>query len=79
VDFWIDALATDLQNRGYLPVDSTPGAEWGNDRPFRPLLWAVPWGNEDYLYLTALRLANGKIEILEMAGKAEYMLKYLEE
>jgi hypothetical protein len=78
VDFWVDALTTDLQNRGYLPVESTSGDEWGNDKTFNSLLWAVPWGNEDYLYLTALRLTNGKIEILEMAGKAEFMLKYLE-
>jgi hypothetical protein len=76
--FWDDALSSDLQNRGYISVDSKISTEWGGSSPFTLSLWALPLGNEDYLYLTGLRLNRGKLEILEISGKAEYMLSYLQ-
>ena len=79
VDFWKNTLSSELSNRGYVRVESSAGSDWGGGKLFEPSLWALPWGNEDYLYLAALRLKGGKIEILEMAGKAEYMMGYLEE
>ncbi len=41
------------------------------------MLWAVPLGNQDYFYLSGIRLNGRKIQILEMAGEAEFVLGYL--
>jgi hypothetical protein len=77
LDFWIKTLEADLRNRGYLVFESKTEQDWGRGKNFAQRLWALPLGNEDYLFLTALHVSKGKIEILEMAGQAEYMLKYL--
>ena len=79
VEFWKNTLTTELADRGYVPVETSAGSDWGDGMLFDSSLWAMPWGTEDYLYLTALRLNGRKIEILEMAGKAEFMMKYLGE
>lgn len=76
-EFWAKALESDLRNRGYLAVETDAGKEWDESIPFSASLWALPMGNEDYLYLTSLRLKKGKLEVLEMAGRAEYMMRYL--
>jgi len=78
VDFWIDTLEKELSNRGYISVDKIPDFNWLEDKSFDFSLWALPWGNDNYLYLTGLRVEKGRIEILEMAGSSEYMLQYLE-
>lgn len=79
IAFWKNTLSSDLSNRGYQLIETNTGSDWGDGGLFEPSLWAMPWGTEDYLYLTGLRLNGGKIEILEMAGKAEYMMNYLGE
>ena len=72
-EFWDKALVTDLSERGYLPVNRETRTDWGGNGEFLANLWALPVGNEDYLYLIGLRV-NGKwIEVLELAGKAEYV------
>lgn len=76
-EFWAKALESDLRNRGYLAFESVGKKDWGGEVQFTSSLWALPLGNEDYLYLTSLRLKGGKLEVLEMAGKAEYMMSYL--
>jgi len=77
-DFWMKTLESNLVSRGYARIDIDTGSDWGGDGLFESGLWAMPWGDEDYLYLTALRLRGGKLELLELAGKAEYVLSYLE-
>lgn len=77
VDFWIDTLAKELDERGYIPVETSLPEDWGNGKVFESRLWALPWGNLDYLYLSGIRITGGKIEILEMAGEAEYVMGYL--
>lgn len=79
LDFWKKSLISDLAGRGYLRIDSISVCAWDERQPFENTLWAVPWGNEDYLYLVSLRLNGSEIEILEMAGAAEYMSGYLKE
>ena len=78
-DFWQQALKTDLGLRGYIPLDYEQESDWGDGRPFANCLWALPLGNEDYLYLTSIRVTGQKIEVLEMAGKAEFMKGYLKD
>ena len=79
LEFWSKALSSDLENRGYAPMDGPDIRDWDADDPFEDSLWAVPLGNEDYLYLVSLRLSGSDIEILEMAGPAEYAMEYLNE
>ena len=79
LDFWIKTLTSDLKGRGYSQVDSLTANTWDNDNPFLNTLWAVPWGNEDFLYLVSLRLDGSDIEILEMAGDAKYMSGYIKQ
>ena len=79
LDFWIKALSSDLENRGYVPVNDLRIRDWGGSGTFQNSLWAVPLGNEDYLYLVSLRLHGKKIEILEAAGPAEFAAGYLTE
>jgi hypothetical protein len=78
IGFWMETLDIDLSRRGYIPVDMELPGDWGDGENFETRLWALPLGGQDYLYLTGLRLDGGKIEILEMAGEAEYLLGYLE-
>ncbi len=75
IDFWAATLQSDLENRGYLPMPLPETMDWGGGGVFHTFLWALPVGTEDYLYLTGIRLnsTGRKIEILEMAGKAEYV------
>jgi len=76
-DFWFESLSNELEERGYRHVDIDVIPEWGGESPFVYGLWAVPWGNEDYLFLTGLRLRGSKIEILEMAGPVQYVSEYI--
>ncbi len=77
VQFWVDTLKSDLSSRGYLPMPLPETMDWGGEGMFHTLLWALPLGTEDYLYLTGIRVRGKKIEVLEMAGKAEYVNRYL--
>lgn len=76
-DFWFESLSNELEGRGYRRVDGDMNPEWGGKSPFLYGLWAVPWGNEDYLFLTGLRLKGTKIEILEMAGPVRFVSEYI--
>ncbi len=78
VDFWIKTLNSDLENRGYLPVDFPETFDWGGDGVFHTLMWALPLGTEDYLYLIGIRVEGKTIYVLEMAGNAEYVSKYVD-
>ncbi len=72
--FWIKALESDLRERGYIPMlTETTLPNFDGESPFRSLLWGMPVGEKDYLYLTALRVTGKYLEFLEMAGPAEEM------
>ena len=79
-DFWIAALSRDLRERGYLEMEEDIVLpEFDSDEPFLSTLWGMPVGEEDYLYLIGLRVSGRQLELLEMAGQAEYVMKYLVE
>ncbi len=77
IGFWTDTLSNELEERGYVHVVTSLPDSWDDGEVFDSLLWALPLGNLDYLYLTGIRLNGGKIEILEMAGVAEFVMGYL--
>ncbi len=75
--FWATALFTRLEGLGYIPVDAeNRELDMDGGDPFSARSWGVPLGNKDYIYLTALRLKGENLEILEIAGEAEYVKEY---
>ena len=80
VEFWTTALNRDLRERGYLAMEDGIGLpDFDPSAPFSCSLWGMPVGEEDYLYLIGLRVDGKRLELLEMAGQAEFMMGYLEE
>ena len=78
-DFWGRALFGDLEKRGYLSLGTAPeeGEEFElGDRSFSLRRWGVPYGREDFIYMTGMTVQRGKILVLEIAGPAGYMKKY---
>jgi hypothetical protein len=73
--FWSEALFGHLEERGYLPLKPAEESELGQS-DFTLKSWGVPWGREDYIYMTGLAAEGGKLLILEIAGPAEYVGKY---
>ncbi len=76
-DFWKDALFTNMEDRGYISLDSSSSINLGGE-DFAVRWWGVPYGNEDYSYITGLRLSKGKIEVLEIAGPAVFVKEYFQ-
>jgi len=78
-DFWADALASYLMEHGYVSIEEQPESHWTDTEGFRVALWALPLGTEDYVYLTGLRIRKGKVDILEIAGRAREAMDYIVE
>ena len=74
-EFWKDALFTHMEDRGYLSLNSPASLNLGGE-DFTVRWWGVPYGNEDYSYITGIRIGKGKIEVLEIAGPAVYVKEY---
>lgn len=75
-DFWSKALFTTLEGLGYISLNDQRDYSPDDETAFQIRRWGVPYGRRDYIYLTGLRLNRGKLEILEIAGEAEYMENY---
>ncbi len=85
LDFWIKALNRRLANKGCISLslprefrmpsagEKGSGEKISKDRPFLLSRWGLPWENQDYLYLTGLRLRGKKLQVLEIAGPAAYV------
>ncbi len=74
-DFWNEALLAYLEGKGYISMGDTRQIELGGS-PFSSASWGVPYGNENYIYVTGLRVVKDTIEILEIAGPAVYVREY---
>ena len=73
--FWTEALKSHLAKEGYRPN--------GEVRPFQTgelagsiLEWVVPYGEESYLYLTALLVTGKRIILAEAAGPYKLYVEY---
>jgi hypothetical protein len=67
LDFWSEALRNHLQKEGYRPIGSMQEFQAG-DIPGASFEWAVPYGSEDYIYLTALLVTRKRIYLAEAAA-----------
>ena len=67
LDFWSKALKTHLAKEGYRVISDGEPFQAGD---LQGILfeWAVPYGNEDFIYLTAIVVQDKKIAIAEAAG-----------
>jgi len=73
--FWQKTLFAYLGERGYIPMGETTELDFG-EAPFSVHHWGVPYGNEDYIYISGIRLKGNKIELLEIAGPAQHVGEY---
>jgi hypothetical protein len=75
VAFWADALRNHLEEEGYTQVLETEAFEAG-EREGVLFEWILPYGSEDYIYLTAIVISDEKIAIAEAAGEHTVYLHY---
>jgi len=75
LDFWSRSLTSEMDRRGFIirdvPFYLEEKSIWGSE-------WIVPQGTQDYLFLTALKVAGDYILIAEAAGPVELFIGYRE-
>ena len=77
LDFWSEALKNHLIKEGYSLTIDGEAFQAGNHHG-RLYEWVVPYGNESYIYLTAILLFEETIAVAEAAGEHTVYLKYRE-
>ncbi len=75
LDFWSKALKNQLVKEGYTLIRDEERFEAGKRRGVL-YEWGVPYGNKNYLYLTAIIIFDNKIAVAEAAGEHTLYRKY---
>jgi len=75
IDFWSKALKNQLAKEGYLLTDAGDEFTAGNHRGVL-YEWGVRYGNEDFIYLTAIIVFDNRITIAEAGGEHTVYAKY---
>ncbi len=75
LEFWGRALSNHLIKEGYFSIGSGEPFEAGN-REGILYEWGMPYGNEDYIYLTAIIIFGKTIAIVEAAGEHTVYMQY---
>jgi hypothetical protein len=79
LEFWKEALFSHLEDEGYLPAgepvlfETKKGAIVRDGVLFE---WVVGYGEEDYVYCTAIIPSKRRIAIVEAAGKYRIYTEY---
>jgi hypothetical protein len=73
--FWTEALKSHLVKEGYRPNGEGRSFQAGN-LPGSAQEWVVPYGQESYVYLTALLVAGERILLIEAGGPYELYVEY---
>ena len=74
LEFWAEALRNHLSNSGYLLLDELEfDADAGDGMMFD---WLAPVGDDDWIYMTAIVVAEDKIVVVESAGPHELYQAY---
>lgn len=75
LDFWKEALSSHLESEGYHPAgDAVVFQAAGRQGVLYE--WAVPYGEEEYVYLTAIVPSERKIAVVEAAGAFSIYREY---
>ena len=77
LDFWTAALKSQLMNEGYRLVRDVEPFEAGSGEGVL-FEWGVPYGNESYIYLTAILVSGDKIAVAEAGGEHTVYKKHRE-
>lgn len=75
LDFWSKALKNQLAKEGYLLTKDGEEFTAGNQRGVL-YEWGVRYGNEDFIYLTAIIIFDKRITIAEAGGEHTIYAKY---
>jgi hypothetical protein len=75
LEFWSEALKSHLGKEGYRSNGEGRAFEAGNLRG-SALEWVVPYGQESYVYLTALLVAGDRILLIEAGGPYKLYVDY---
>jgi hypothetical protein len=73
--FWSEALRSHLAKEGYRPNGESLSFQAGN-LPGSGQEWVVPYGQESYVYLTALLVAGDRILLAEAGGPYKLYVEY---
>jgi len=75
LEFWASALENHLKQEGY--VGLSEGVAFHTlDVPGMFFEWALPYGNESYIYLTAIAVFDNTIVIAEAAAEHSIYFQY---
>ena len=69
LEFWAKALKNQLVKEGYRILNEEGETFKTNRREGILYEWGVPYGNEDYIYLTAIVVSGKTIAIAEAGGE----------
>jgi hypothetical protein len=68
LEFWASALRNHLEKEGYRSITDGRSFETG-DNSGVIFEWAMPYGNQSYIYLTAIVVSENKIAVAEAAAE----------
>lgn len=71
LEFWAATLKNHLEKEGYHLMGESAGFQ-AKDSPRIYFEWLMPYGNTDYIYLTAIMISRNRIVVAESA--AEHMI-----
>lgn len=77
LEFWADALKNHLEKEGYRSVSDGESFEAG-ETPGMIFEWAMPYGHESYIYITAIVVSEKKIAVAEAAAEHTVYYQYRE-
>jgi len=77
-DFWTETLHLECLNRGYLPLNEKSGIETNNGSTMIWMDWGIPYGQQDFHYITAFIVKGKRLLVLEAAGPVLLMEPYIE-
>ena len=77
LEFWASALENHLEKEGYRSISDGQPFEAGESSGMF-FEWAMPYGNESYIYITAIVVSEKKIVVAEAAAEHTIYYKYRE-
>ena len=77
LEFWADALRNHLKREGYRSIADGQSFEAG-ETPGMIFEWAMPYGNQSYIYITAIVVSQKKIAVAEATAEHTIYYKYRE-
>jgi hypothetical protein len=76
--FWQEALKTHLMKEGYLPKGKEVRFETREEEGVL-FEWTIPYGNRNYIYITAIIPVKKRILVCEVAGEYSIYMVYRED